>query len=483
MGPWIDRHVAGAARRAAAEGLIAPRALVDSVVDELDDLLARPDEVAGRSPRRRTPSTPTGPPRIERPSPTACSTSIRDVDPAGVRATAGVPRRRAAPDSPPGRPGRARPRPGRRRRRTGSLVAAHTTLDLEPEAIHATGWRRSRGSTRSSPSSARSCSGTTGTAPTLARLRDEPALRFATRDEVRATAEAALRRATDAIGEWFGRLPVARCEVVVMGDHESKHSTIAYYREPAADGSRPGRYYLNTSLPETRPRYEAEVLAFHEAVPGHHLQLAIAQELTGPAGVPAVRRPDRVRRGLGPLHRAAVRGDGPVLGAARPLRRPVVRRLAGLPARRRHRAPRARLDPPAARSTSCSSTRRSPRTTSSTRSTATSRCPARRSRTSSASWSCCGCDARPRRRSAARSTSGRSTTPSCRRVRSGWRRCGASWSGLDRDRLTPRAAPGQTSMAGRGSGGVTSVRSQAPGGGPARRARAARCARWARASP
>ena len=74
-----------------------------------------------------------------------------------------------------------------------------------------------------------------------------------------------------------------------MGDHESKHSTIAYYRQPAADGSRPGRYYLNTSLPETRPRYEAETLAFHESVPGHHLQIAIAQELDG---LPAFRRFD-----------------------------------------------------------------------------------------------------------------------------------------------------------------------------------------------
>jgi uncharacterized protein (DUF885 family) len=75
--------------------------------------------------------------------------------------------------------------------------------------------------------------------------------------------------------------------VVEMAEHEAKHSTIAYYRPPAADGSRPGSYYINTSEPETRPRYEAEVLAFHEAVPGHHLQLAIAQELEG---LPAFRR-------------------------------------------------------------------------------------------------------------------------------------------------------------------------------------------------
>lgn len=113
----------------------------------------------------------------------------------------------------------------------------------------------------------------------LKRLRSDPSLYFSSRDEVFEKAEEALAKAKAAIPKWFGRLPQADCEVVLMEEHEEKHSTIAYYRQPAADGSRPGRYYINTSEPNTRPRYEAEALAYHESIPGHHLQIAIAQEL------------------------------------------------------------------------------------------------------------------------------------------------------------------------------------------------------------
>jgi uncharacterized protein (DUF885 family) len=53
----------------------------------------------------------------------------------------------------------------------------------------------------------------------------------------------------------------------------------AFYEEPAPDGSRPGRYYINLYTLSDQPRYQMEALAYHEAIPGHHMQIAIAQEL------------------------------------------------------------------------------------------------------------------------------------------------------------------------------------------------------------
>jgi uncharacterized protein (DUF885 family) len=167
------------------------------------------------------------------------------------------------------------------------LIRAHTSLDLAADDIHEIGLSEVARIDAEFEDVGGRVLGARDRSATLDRLRTDPALHFSSSAEVQATAEAALARANEAIPRWFGRLPVAPCEVVVMGDHESKHSTIAYYRQPAADGSRPGQYYLNTSLPESRPRYEAETLAFHESVPGHHLQIAIAQELDG---LPAFRR-------------------------------------------------------------------------------------------------------------------------------------------------------------------------------------------------
>jgi len=167
------------------------------------------------------------------------------------------------------------------------LSRAHTSLDTPPEEIHDIGLAEIERIDAEFVELGARLLGTDDLEATLRALREDASLHFTTRDEVFETAVNSLERANAATSDWFGRLPVAPCEVVRMPAHEEKHSTIAYYREPSADGSRPGQYFINTSAPETRPRYEAETLAFHESVPGHHLQLAIMQELEG---LPAFRR-------------------------------------------------------------------------------------------------------------------------------------------------------------------------------------------------
>ncbi len=161
-------------------------------------------------------------------------------------------------------------------------VALHTTTDASPEHYHQLGldliaaladeYRELGGRTL----------GTTDVAEIFARLREDPALRFTTSRQVLDAAVIALDRAQDAVDEWFEARPSIACEVREVPPIEAPESTIAYYQPPALDGSRPGIYYVNTTEPHLRPRFEAEALAFHESVPGHHTQIATAMELDLP---------------------------------------------------------------------------------------------------------------------------------------------------------------------------------------------------------
>jgi uncharacterized protein (DUF885 family) len=161
------------------------------------------------------------------------------------------------------------------------MIRVHTSLDLTPERVHATGQAEVARIRSAIEELGSKLLRARGVESLRARLQGDAAMFFRTRDEVAEKAEHALRRAEAAVPSVFGRLPRTPCIVKRMEPHEEKFSTIAYYRQPSADGSRPGTYYINTYAPETRPRYEAEALAFHEAVPGHHTQIAIQQELEG----------------------------------------------------------------------------------------------------------------------------------------------------------------------------------------------------------
>jgi uncharacterized protein (DUF885 family) len=79
--------------------------------------------------------------------------------------------------------------------------------------------------------------------------------------------------------DYFRELPKAELEVRAVEAYRENGAGLAFYERPAADGSRPGVYYCNTSDMKALPLYQLEALAYHEGIPGHHMQIAIAQEL------------------------------------------------------------------------------------------------------------------------------------------------------------------------------------------------------------
>jgi uncharacterized protein (DUF885 family) len=166
-------------------------------------------------------------------------------------------------------------------------VKKYTSLDLDPREVHQSGLDEIESLGHEYRELGDRVLGTTDLATIYDRLRNDPALRFETADQVMQAAVDATARATAAIPEWFGRLPEAECVVKPIPEPGAVDATLAYYLPPANDGSRPGLFFINLSEPTTRTRYESEALAFHEAIPGHHLQLTIAQELQG---IPTFRR-------------------------------------------------------------------------------------------------------------------------------------------------------------------------------------------------
>jgi uncharacterized protein (DUF885 family) len=105
------------------------------------------------------------------------------------------------------------------------------------------------------------------------QLRTDSSLRYTSTDEIIADARAAVARAETELRRWFTRLPRSACNVVA-----TSNGPMAYYTGPSPDGNRPGTYYVNAANPAMWARYQLEVTTFHEAMPGHHLQLALAQE-------------------------------------------------------------------------------------------------------------------------------------------------------------------------------------------------------------
>lgn len=161
-----------------------------------------------------------------------------------------------------------------------ALSRAHTTTELTPDDLHRTGLDLMNGLAEEFAEIGSRVFGTSDQAEIFHRLRTDPALRWRDADELLGSARATIERAEVAAPHWFGRLPSSRCLVEPVPEAEAQGAPAAYYMQPSLDGRRPGTYFANTYLPDMRDRFTSEVTAFHEAVPGHHLQLALAGELT-----------------------------------------------------------------------------------------------------------------------------------------------------------------------------------------------------------
>ncbi|RJO69230.1 DUF885 domain-containing protein [Nocardia panacis] len=158
----------------------------------------------------------------------------------------------------------------------------HTTLpDLGAQEIHQLGLSELEALREEWAVVGKRLFGVTDTAEIFAKLRSDPALRYTGGAEMMQASRAALDKANAEMGNWFGRLPKQSCDILPVPDFLAADAPPAYYFPPASDGSRSGAFFVSMHEPEGKYRYNSAAMAYHEAVPGHHLQLTIANELTG----------------------------------------------------------------------------------------------------------------------------------------------------------------------------------------------------------
>ncbi len=268
---YLDTEVANM-REGVRQGYVAPRTGVESVIRQLDDLLATP---VGDSPFMSPAARDTGAP----PSFRAEMTSIvgSEINPAIRRyrdylANVYLPASRSAiavSEVPNGADCYR------------ASVRLHTTLQIEPREIHETGLREMAKIRGEMQTIARRSFGTDDVTEALRRLKTDAAYTFRTKPEMVAYAQAAVDRARAALPAWFGILPKADVVIQPYPPFQERSAPGGQYNAPSEDGTRPGIYLINTYEPQKQSKAGLEATAFHETYPGHHLQLAIARERPG----------------------------------------------------------------------------------------------------------------------------------------------------------------------------------------------------------
>ncbi len=160
-------------------------------------------------------------------------------------------------------------------------VRWHTTTSMSPEQIHEIGLAEVK-RLRAEMDKVIAAAGFSGSYEDFVRfLRTDPQFYFTDATALVAAYRDIAKRADPELAPLFGRLPQSPYGVKVVPEAAAPSQTTAYYEPGAFNVGRPGYMYANTYKLEMRPKWEMEALTLHEAVPGHHLQISLAQELQG----------------------------------------------------------------------------------------------------------------------------------------------------------------------------------------------------------
>jgi uncharacterized protein (DUF885 family) len=154
-----------------------------------------------------------------------------------------------------------------------------TTSNLTPKQIHQLGLSEVK-RIRKEMDKVIATSGFDGTFEEFTHfLRTDPQFYMTSAHDLMVGYRDIAKRADPELAKLFGKLPRMPYGVIAIPDYAAKSQTTAYYRGGSTKDGRPGYFYANTYALNTRPTWEMEALTLHEAMPGHHLQISLAQEL------------------------------------------------------------------------------------------------------------------------------------------------------------------------------------------------------------
>jgi uncharacterized protein (DUF885 family) len=156
-------------------------------------------------------------------------------------------------------------------------ILAHSSSPKTAKEVHALGLEQVEALTKEMQAIGERSFGTGDVPALLQRLRTDPAYRFKSRQEKIAYSQAALARAKQAIPERFGLLPKADVVITPYPAFREKNAPNEY-NPPAEDGSRPAVFFISAYQADKQNRAPDQSTAFHETIPGHHMQVAIALE-------------------------------------------------------------------------------------------------------------------------------------------------------------------------------------------------------------